>query len=128
MPAEWMKEVNEILRAHRFRQGDYFLRFQATMYPRPTIAIAVYYDGHKVFEKPIRRLSEFIEDLQDIRDILREVKVQPKRKQDTKRNRNYRRQQRNRNDNKIENEVEDNEKEDEEENYEENDDSDLKRS
>jgi len=72
--SEWMKEVNEILRPHRFRQEDTFVRFQATKYPKPTVAIVVYSKGEKIFERPIRRLEEFIEDLSDVIDILKEAR------------------------------------------------------
>lgn len=70
-----MEQINEILRNHRFRQGDYFVRFQATRFPKPTISLVLYFRGKKVFERPIRRLGEFIEDLQDVYDILRTVRT-----------------------------------------------------
>jgi len=70
----WMREVNDILYPHRFRDGDIFIRFMATQYPKPTVSIAVYDGGEKIAERPIRRLEEFIEDLKDALDIIKEVR------------------------------------------------------
>lgn len=92
----WMEEVNEILRPHRFRAGDYFIRFQATRFPKPTVSIVVYYQGRKVIEKPIRRLNELIEDLSDAKDVLRTVKVSPSRRRNRESNREPRRRSRER--------------------------------
>lgn len=112
MPRRWMVQVNEILRAHRFRQGEYFLRFQATQFPKPTVSIVVYQNGSKIIEKPIRRLSQFIEDLQEVYDILRNVRTttrttRTRRSSKTSRKtqtRQQRRQQRTTNSNKTEKE------------------------
>ena len=73
--SEWMKRINEILKRHRFRSGKVFVRFNATRYPHPTIAIVIYDNGRKVLEKPIKFFDDFVNDLLLVKSIIDEVKI-----------------------------------------------------
>ena len=76
MTEDWMKTVNEIMKKHRFRKDKTFVRFNATKFPYPTIAIVIYYEGRKVLERPIRYLDEFIADLERVKKVIDSVRVQ----------------------------------------------------
>ena len=109
----WMKEVNEILSSLRFRDGNVYVRFLATQFPKPTIAIAVYDDGEKIFERPIQRLAEFIDDLKDAYEVCKSVKTTTTRR--TRRSRRRTREEQEEGETEEEEEEQENEEEEEEE-------------
>jgi len=68
---EWMKQVNAILKRHRIARDGVLIRFSATKYPIPSVAVVVYESGEKIGEFSIRNLAEFIADLNTVLSIIR---------------------------------------------------------
>ena len=69
--ASWQKKANKLLRQHYSKRDNMLLRFLATQYPKPTIAVVIWDEGEKLGDFAIWDVEQFIEDLQDAWDIIK---------------------------------------------------------